>query len=444
MQRVQVPLKGVFATVLLSAVAVLILAPTFSQAAAPPPLGQFVKISDAEQDAAVAQGAAGETQSRRPTPYIVGGGESTFDRHPWLVQITLNGKAFCGGALVHPMLVLTAAHCLFDQTDQTWWFQKGTMQAFTGRTISESGGEQLNLASAGIATNYQGLSNDWGFIALSSPSSRPVLKIAGPDEGAVWRAGRTALVAGFGNIVQDGAASPTLKELSVPLLADTVCGATGSYGTSYNPAVMLCSGIVAGGSGTCQGDSGGPLTVPVDGGGRRIVGVVSWGDGCAKPNKPTVYSRVAAPTVSTEVNALARQAAQNLNFPGAYADSNVLGSGAKPVGCAAAQGASAGAQAALGAANGELAKAKKAVPRTKKAAKKAKKVATKAKRAVKKTPKRKKAKAKNKLKRANKDLKKATKKAKRARVRTKTAKNAARGAQGAANSAAATAAATCN
>lgn len=331
----------------------------------------------------------GTAQNTDPTPSIVGGNETTFDHHPWLVQITLNGSAHCGGALVHPMIVLTAAHCLWSGDYNDWWGDLALMQAFTSRTLSGTGGEELNIAGWGAADNYQPLpgtgENDWGILALASPSSRPLLKIAGPDERALWRAGRTALVAGFGNVSQGGAASPVLKELNVPLLDDSVCSAANSYGTSFHVGNMLCAGIVQGGSGTCQGDSGGPLSVPTDDGNRRIVGVVSFGDGCAKPNKPTIYSRVAEPGVSTQINALAQQAAQYFNFPGVYADSNVLGAGARPAGCSAAQGAASQAQAAVNSASRKLSRAKKGVTKARKTLRKAtRKKRAKAKRAVRK------------------------------------------------------------
>lgn len=334
-----------------------------------PATGNAAIFGKAPEPASPAGNPAGSAQSAGQSPYIVGGSESNFERHPWLVQITLNGGAFCGGALVHPMLVLTAAHCLWSAENGNWWGNLGFMQAFTGRTLSGTGGEQLNIAGWGIATNYQpldaGLSgeNDYGLLALSSPSSRPVLKIAGSNERAVWRAGRSALVAGFGNISQGGAASPVLKELTVPILDDSVCASGNSYGTAFFASNMLCSGIVQGGSGTCQGDSGGALTVPVDGGGRRIVGVVSWGDGCAKPNKPTLYARVAEPAIATQVNALAAQAGQAFNFPGVNADTNLLGSGAKPAGCSAAQSALAKAQAAVNKASKSAQKASKSAKR---------------------------------------------------------------------------------
>jgi len=415
MQRTSVSVARGFFAAVLSMIAMAALLPAAGHASAP--TGTVVEPG---LTVASAPDAAGVPDGAERAPYIVGGNETTFEKHPWLVQITLNGGAFCGGALVHPMLVLTAAHCLWSGQNGAWWGDLGTMQAFTGRTLSETGGEQLNIAGWGAAENYQPLDaggtgeNDWGLIALSSPSSRPTLKIVGPDERTLWRAGRTGSVAGFGNIVQDGAASPTLKEIpSVPLLADSVCSAANSYGTDFFATNMLCAGMTQGGTGTCQGDSGGPLTVAADGGQRRIVGVVSWGDGCAKPNKPTVYTRVGEPGVSTQINALAKNAGEAFNFPGVNADTNVIGSGAKPQGCSAAQSAAKAAQAA----------ANKAA----KKGKAAKKAVTKAKKAVRKAKGSKKAKAKKKLKKAQKSAKKAK------RALTK-AKSKARGLSGQATS----------
>lgn len=358
-------------------------------------------------------------QNGKTVPYIVGGNETTFDKHPWLVQITLNGGAHCGGALVHPMLVLTAAHCVWSGNDNDWWGNLAPMQAFTSRTITQTGGEELQIAGWSKAQNYSPLpgtgENDYGFLALASPSARPTLQIAGADERATWRAGRMALVAGFGNIQQGGPASTVLKEINEPIIDDAVCGSPGSYGTQFFVANMVCAGIMQGAAGTCQGDSGGPLSVPLDGGGRRIVGVVSWGDGCAKPNKPTVFARVAEAGMSTQVNAAAKGAAQFFNFPGQYADPNVVGAGGKPAGCSAAQGAAAQAQAALGTANRNLAKAKKGVASAKKGVAKAKK-------AVRKANRKRKARAKRGLRSANAKLKKANAKLKKAKSSVSRAK----------------------
>jgi hypothetical protein len=85
-----------------------------------------------------------------------------------------------------------------------------------------------------------------------------------------------------------------LRQVQLDILADSVCGSPTSYGTGFHPESMLCAGEVAGGQDTCQGDSGGPLVVPIGDGTFRLVGDTSFGNGCALPNFPGIYGRIAA------------------------------------------------------------------------------------------------------------------------------------------------------
>nr|XP_031526368.1 transmembrane protease serine 5 isoform X4 [Vicugna pacos] len=85
--------------------------------------------------------------------------------------------------------------------------------------------------------------------------------------------------------------SDMLQDTTVPLLSTQLCNSSCVYSGALTPR-MLCAGYLDGRADACQGDSGGPL-VCLDGGTWRLVGVVSWGHGCAEPNHPGVYAKVA-------------------------------------------------------------------------------------------------------------------------------------------------------
>ena len=98
------------------------------------------------------------------------------------------------------------------------------------------------------------------------------------------------IVTGWGAAEQGGSVVRDLREVTVPFVTNAVCGDLLSYGSQITDT-MICAGLAAGGTNSCQGDSGGPLvstSAPV-----QLVGVVSWGEGCAKPGKYGVYSRIA-------------------------------------------------------------------------------------------------------------------------------------------------------
>lgn len=346
--------------------------PALGQAAVP----GFQQFEFPQQGPSVqSQSSSADADDPAATPAIVGGNETTWEKYPWQVEITINGGHHCGGSLIHQRVVLTAAHCVVDSGGN---FYPGftTYQAFTGRTMTGTGGEQLVLRSAFVPNSYNpsAFPNDYAFLTLDSSSSRTQIKIAGPDEGAVWRDGRMLVASGYGRIVQDGAGSPVLKEVNMPRIADTVCAGPDVYFTAFQQQVMMCAGDLAGGQSTCQGDSGGPLMAPIDGG-YRLVGVVSWADGCAKPNKPVVFTRVADPAygklISDGLITIATQADPS-GFPGTDSAINILGAGATPIGCQAARGAADAAAGSVSKATRKSTAAKKSLKAAKKAVKKSK------------------------------------------------------------------------
>ena len=98
-----------------------------------------------------------------------------------------------------------------------------------------------------------------------------------------------ATVLGFGRLSSDGPKPDVLMQVSVPIVSQYKC--TKAYGSSRIHDSMICAGLDRGGKDSCQGDSGGPLVCESNGK-FFLEGVVSWGSGCARPERYGVYARV--------------------------------------------------------------------------------------------------------------------------------------------------------
>ena len=282
--------------------------------------------------------AAGE-----PSPRIVGGTTTPADAHPHQASLvfddaTITGndfeRAFCGGSLVTTRIVITAAHCLVDTDpdcgpraippgppvctalvdpggDGTAKLDGDDADIIVGRTtLTGAGGSEGDGAATYVAENYTGeltKQNDLGFISLAAPSFQPRIDIVDKTEGLAWKPGALTRVSGHGAIIEGGAGSDTLKVATVPIISDPSCGSAAVYSTFFDKVSMICAGILAGGTDACQGDSGGPLQTDAAPPATRLVGIVSFGAGCAKPGKPGVYTRVAQnPLCSQAVQTVAQ------------------------------------------------------------------------------------------------------------------------------------------
>ena len=116
--------------------------------------------------------------------------------------------------------------------------------------------------------------------------------------------------------------------LPLPRPYSATCGSSSVYGSSFHPTTMVCAGYLSGGIDTCYGDSGGPLQAGKQDGGYRLVGLTSWGEGCAHPNAPGVYSRVADLPLRDEIVARVDQFESVLGLSG----ESIVGNGAEPQG----------------------------------------------------------------------------------------------------------------
>lgn len=242
-------------------------------------------------------------------PDIVGGDIASTGEFPWQVAIVdasqsnpLNGE-FCGGSLIAPSWVLSAGHCVLENGALT---QASSINVVLGINklsdgpTSGSKGQRKAVSNIYPYPNYNESTSDSDFslLHLASPavlnSTVATITVAGSSDSALFAAGKNATVTGWGSTTDSDTAplSNDLRKVVVPIVSNTTCNSSASYGGEVT-VNMLCAGFAAGGKDSCYGDSGGPLIVSDGLGGWKEAGVVSWGDGCAQPNKYGVYTRIA-------------------------------------------------------------------------------------------------------------------------------------------------------
>ncbi|XP_076126390.1 tissue-type plasminogen activator [Alosa pseudoharengus] len=244
----------------------------------------------------------GSSSDSAPSFRMRGGKESDIREQPWQAAITVyrpraRAHSFlCGGVLIESCWVLSAAHCFQEG------FSANRVQVTLGRTfrLQNSSTEQIfEVEKYWVHEQYKEetydndiallkLKSESGLCAVSSPE---VLPVCLPDATLQLPEWTECEISGYGKEHEFSPFySERVKQGHVRLWPQDRCVSDKLAGRVVT-ANMLCAGDTRGLDDACKGDSGGPLVCPSDGR-MTLMGLISWGDGCGKPDTPGVYTRV--------------------------------------------------------------------------------------------------------------------------------------------------------
>lgn len=232
--------------------------------------------------AAMMTSAATATEAVDKAPPIVGGEPASIADHPWTVYLADDrGNQLCGGTLASVDKVVTAAHCVQGAAP-------ADIRVVANREdTTTDAGTVARVTEVWVHPEFQRpeAGADVAVLTVDQELTQSPLALAAQQDTDLYAPGTKAKVLGWGATMEGGASSDVLRKATVPIVSDEDCSA--AYGSQYVPEAMVCAGLSEGGVDACQGDSGGPLVV--DG---KLVGIVSFGNGCARPDNPGVYTRV--------------------------------------------------------------------------------------------------------------------------------------------------------
>lgn len=224
---------------------------------------------------------------------IVGGTAASPGEYPaqgWLVVDTPPAPGFdseCGGTLVGSRWFLTAAHCVVGVTAFAVLLGDNDVQL--------PNNDWYGVASVDVHAAYNPITNqnDVAMLRLDRAAPYQPLRVIEPSETPIWAPGTVARIVGWGATAEGGPPANLLQEADVRIVGDAPCQSAYELNAPpMDPGTMVCAAEP--GRDTCQGDSGGPLMVRDSLGAWALVGITSWGQGCASPEFPGVYTRLGA------------------------------------------------------------------------------------------------------------------------------------------------------
>jgi secreted trypsin-like serine protease len=232
---------------------------------------------------------------------IVGGDNADTTRYPYytyLVMTTDNGPYRCGGTLIHPDIVMSAAHCYVELVHNGIQIQSITASVNrTSITGIRTGYEyDRNVVELLVHPEFNDVTNanDVALFKLHEEvSGVPMPRLAQP--GRTPRVGTRVKAIGQGLLSESGMYASRLQIVEVNVVSYGDCNDGDSYNGAVEPAAMICAGTNQGGKDACSGDSGGPLLRQNDFPNEDVViGITSWGAGCGRAEKFGVYAKISS------------------------------------------------------------------------------------------------------------------------------------------------------
>ncbi|XP_073240968.1 transmembrane protease serine 9-like [Porites lutea] len=229
-----------------------------------------------------------------PDSRIVGGTAAKHGDYPWqaLLQTAKTSRQFCGGTLVHPEWVVTAAHCVEGSKSRDIIVRMGAHNRVESKppNAKEQRFKLLKIIKHPSYHKPIDMSHDIALLKLERPAildSYTNLACLPSSDPVV---GDSCVITGWGTLASGGSQPDKLQVATVPVVRQSTCEkAYKQYGIH---ASMICAGLTEGGVDSCQGDSGGPMVCKDASGLYSLHGVTSWGVGCADKGKYGVYARV--------------------------------------------------------------------------------------------------------------------------------------------------------
>ncbi|XP_071768244.1 transmembrane protease serine 13a [Centroberyx gerrardi] len=258
------------------------------------PIQGLVNVSSSCPDQKTVSLQCVDCGRQRSTSRIIGGSVAKPGQWPWQLSLHYRGFHTCGGVLISPDFVVTAAHCFPRSTPSALNAEK--WRVYGGVVSQDSLPQPYLVKKILLNENYNNRTNDQDIALLKltapvefnnavQPACLPAFDQRFPHGTVCWTSGFGTTDAGAARGSRD------LMEVTVDIIDVRECNSSRVYGGSVSKN-MLCAGDLDGGRDSCQGDSGGPLVCQARDDRWNLVGITSWGAGCGRRNKPGVYTRV--------------------------------------------------------------------------------------------------------------------------------------------------------